>query len=110
MFQLTLTPKWLGKPFAEAVVQPFLNAYNKKKSASPPVDPDDVTYAVDGLAVNDITLPAASLLSGALASFRVELTPRSGASARGTSMTAPVGDWYDAAESLFALSRQEGAA
>ena len=43
ILKLTLTPKQLQKPFAEAVLNPFLKAYSKR--ADPPIEPPlDVSH------------------------------------------------------------------
>ena len=40
--KLTLTQKFLDRPFANSVVEPFLNAFNKKRPDCPPITPDDL--------------------------------------------------------------------
>jgi hypothetical protein len=59
--KMTLTPKFLGRPLVDAVVAPFLGAYNKKVGSS--YDKDDVLLVVcDGVALEDIAAPAGAVL------------------------------------------------
>jgi hypothetical protein len=44
--KLTLTQKFLDRPFSNSVVEPFLNAFNKKRPDEPPVTPDSLESIV----------------------------------------------------------------
>ena len=72
--KLTLTPKFLAKPLVDALVTPFLGAYNKKmKDATPITAADLVRVEVDGLPVADISAPAGDVLKSSTP--KVELFP-----------------------------------
>jgi len=120
--QLTLTAKFLKRPFAAAVIGPFIGAYSKRVSADPPVTAADVTVVlIDGVAV-DTSLMAAELLP--IAPFTwVELTLGGEQLADGNARPplvappppAPVvakqeesqQDWRVAAADMFALTDED---
>ena len=54
--KLTLTPKFLSRPLVDALVNPFLGAYNKRQPPGmPPLEAGDVRVQVDGSPVADIS-------------------------------------------------------
>ena len=111
--QLTLTKKFLARPFTASVIGPFLGAFSKKVEADPPVTAADVaTVLIDGV-VADPSLSAAELLP--IAPFTwVEITlgGSSGGSATAATPTANAPspesqDWHAAAAEMFALSDED---
>ena len=49
--KITLTQKFLTRSLRDALIIPFLGAYNKKRPDEPPLMPEDVYALVDGLRV-----------------------------------------------------------
>lgn len=60
--KLTLTPKWLGKSLQDAVITPFLGAYNKRSAVKLDVA-ELLRVEVDGTPVSDWSAPAESILT-----------------------------------------------
>ena len=72
--KLTLGPKLLARPFVDAVVTPFLKAYNNKNPGDPPLMVGQLRRVqIDGTTVARLEDPASGLLKGELP--RVVLVP-----------------------------------
>ena len=119
--KLTLTAKFLSRPFRDAAVVPFLKAYSKKVEAEQGVAIDEVSAVlIDGLPA-DMSAPCAELLPIA-DKTPVELrlsrdaepewhgvkTALAAAAAATGEVSSSTGDasqnWREAAAALFALS------
>lgn len=108
--RLTLSSKFLSRPFANAVIAPFLNAYNKKAGASLTVT-DVAVVKVDDVLLLDLHALSSDVLTHA--THRVELivssennpTARQGDDAQAT-QSASGGSTADPVERVLAAAHE----